>query len=431
VRALPVRRLPDRAAAHDPGEAHAPEPAPAAVLALQRSAGNRAVAGVLARDALDFLTPPSSHSRPGRRRLVATFGGPETAAAWLQLRDGSGLDLPDGSFLIDADERAELLPILQARKESFFTDFAAGRKPLYDAMQAATVVSQRHAAITALAAYDEPRLPALVQMRDAMHGRWLVDDLAARDAVLAAVQLQAATDAQGELEADFKTVRERVTKASSMPVSSEWCGMFSGDHLIKASLDDDLRHGFLSTYSLVDFFSYRYDQFPERVRKWIWDDDGWQELKAHHTARGALRRWLPRSEMSAGGALDIRPGDVVLIDPDRTGMADHIVLAQSYDPTTNTLITIGGNDSGYVLMGPKDKEPAADAKRDTAEEATGLELKPGGGGKVAVGVHQVTPDGKTPAVVYGVGRPSLVDLEERTYAFKPLDKPPPPPKHAK
>ena len=46
-------------------------------------------------------------------------------------------------------------------------------------------------------------------------------------------------------------------------------------------------------------------------------------------------------------------------------------------------------------------------------------------------MHQVTPDGKKRAVVYGVGRPSLVDLEERTYAFKPLDKPPPPPKHAK
>jgi hypothetical protein len=68
---------------------------------------------------------------------------------------------------------------------------------------------------------------------------------------------------------------------------------------------------------------------------------------------------------------------------------------------------------------------------DTMQAATGLELKPGGGGKGAVGVHQVTPDGKKPAVVYGVGRPSLVDLEERTYAFKPLDKPPPPPKHAK
>ena len=50
-------------------------------------------------------------------------------------------------------------------------------------------------------------------MRDAMHGRWLVDDTDARDAVLAAIQLQAATDAQGELRSDWKTVRDRVTKA--------------------------------------------------------------------------------------------------------------------------------------------------------------------------------------------------------------------------
>ena len=44
---------------------------------------------------------------------------------------------------------------------------------------------------------------------------------------------------------------------------------------------------------------------------------------------------------------------------------------------------------------------------------------------------QDTSFAQAAAVVYGVGRPSLVDLEERTYAFKPLDKPPPPPKHAK
>ena len=35
---------------------------------------------------------------------------------------------------------------------------------------------QRHAAITALAAFDAPRLPDLIRMRDAMRGRWLVDD---------------------------------------------------------------------------------------------------------------------------------------------------------------------------------------------------------------------------------------------------------------
>ena len=100
------------------------------MLALQRAAGNRAVAGILARDPLDLgtLVPPSSDTPAGRKRLVPTLGPAETAAAWLQLRDGSGLDLPGGSFLIDADERAELLPLLYERKESFFVDFADGRR---------------------------------------------------------------------------------------------------------------------------------------------------------------------------------------------------------------------------------------------------------------------------------------------------------------
>jgi hypothetical protein len=266
-----------------------------------------------------------------------------------------------------------------------------------------------------------------------MNGRWLVDDLEARDAVLAAVQLQAATDAEGELISDWKTVRDRVTKASGWGPDAQWCGMFSGDHLIRASLDADLRAGFTHTHNVEAFYTYHPEKYPTRIPKWIWDDEnGWQDVKAYHAAQGMPRKWLTHGSISAGGALDIQPGDMVLIDHNLDGDPDHIVLASSYDPQTNLLITIGGNDSGYVVMGPDDKEPAKSDKLDAAEAATGMELKPGGGGKVAVGVHQVTPEGKAKrAVVYGVGRPSLLDLEERTYAFKPQDKPPPPPKHAK
>ena len=432
MHAPPVHR-PDRGAGREPGGARREaEPPAAAVLALQRSAGNAAVA-VLARDFLDAFATPGSDTPSGRRALVPTLGPAETAAAWLQLRDGSGLDLPGGSFLIDAAERATLLPRLEARKESFFTDFATGRRPLYDTMQAAADVTQRRAAIIALTAYDMPRLPQLIRMRDAMRGRWLVDDTDARDAVLAAVQLQAATDAEGELLSDWKTIRDRVTKASGMPVSSEWCGMFSGDHLIRASLDEDLRHAFLSTLSLEDFFTYRYDQFPKRVKKWIWDDDGWQAIRDYHNARGALRQWLAHDRVSVGGALDIQPGDVVMIDRGLNGTADHIVLVSSYDPATGLLITVGGNDWGYIAVPPgTPKETADDDNRETAEAATGMDLKPGGGGgKVAVGVKNVIPAGTPRGAVYAVGRPSLIDLEEHTYAFKPLDKPPPPPKHAK
>ena len=405
------------------------------VLALQRAAGNRAVAGLLARDPLDVLVPQpqNSFSRGGRRRTLEGLAPPELAAAWLQLRDGSGLDLPDGSFAIDADERAELLPWLYARKEQHFIDFADGRRALFAAMRSAADPTARLAAIQALSAYDTPRLPVLIAMRNAMKGRWLLDDTDSRDAVLAAVQLQAATDAQGELSSDWKTVRERVTKATDMPVSSEWCGMFSGDHLIRAALDSDFRHSFMHTLNVEAFFTYHPEKYPTRIPKWIWDDDGWQSVKDFHAARGEPRRWTGHAELSKGGDLDIQPGDMVLIDWNLDGEADHIVLATSYDPATGYLVTIGGNDSGYVVAPPgKHKEATEGSKRDVAEDATGLELTEGGGGRVAVGVNKVTPEGKAKrAAVYGVGRPSLLDLEEHTYAFKPQDKPPPPPKHAK
>jgi hypothetical protein len=404
------------------------------VLALQRSAGNHAVAGMLARAPdLASLFAPSSHSAGGRRRVLEQMGAPDAARAWLQLRDGSGLDLPDGSFLIEPAERAELLPMLYARKEAFFVDFADGRRPLFAAMQAAVEPSQRHAAITALSAYDEPRLSELVQLRDAMGGRWQVDDTDARDAVLAAIQLEAATDAQGELDADFKTVRERVTKATGMGVDSQWCGMFSGDHLIRAALDSDFRHSFMHTHNVEAFFTYHPERFPTRIPKWIWDDEGWESVRDHHNARGALRSWLTHDQMVAGTGLDIQPGDMVLIDPDLNGDPDHIVLCSSYDPNSGLLITIGGNDSGFVVAPPgKHKAPKAGEARETAEEATGLELQAGGGGKVAVGVHHAGLQGKAKrAAVYGIGRPSLIDLEEHTYAFKPQDKPPPPPKNAR
>ena len=184
-----------------------------------------------------------------------------------------------------------------------------------------------------------------------MRGRWQVDDIDARDAVLAAIQLQAATDAQGELQADWKTVRERVTKATSMPVSSEWCGMFSGDHLIRAALDADFRFSFMPTHNVEAFFTYHPEKYPTRIPKWIWDDDGWEDVRGYHNARGALRHLArPRSELAKGGELDIQPGDMVLIDWNRTGDPDHIVLASSYDPATGYLVTIGGNDSGYVVV---------------------------------------------------------------------------------
>jgi hypothetical protein len=419
-----------------PADPVAAAPPQSAVLQLQRTAGNRAVTALLARDPLpDALQlAPSGETPEGRMRSVQRLDPVGAARAHQQLKgkpdaDGkSSIDLADGCFIIDAAEQEALRPVAKARKEQAFKDFAARRQPRFDAMTGAADPAARHTAIVALSTFDSGELPTLLDMQKALGGEWDIDDPASRNAVLAAIQLAAATDAQGQLLASSADVHDRVQKAAKMGPNFDWCGFFAEDHYVRAHMDDDLRAGFFHTNNIEDYFHYVYDRNPDRIKKWIWDGDAWQELHAYHVTRGAERKWLDYATLSAGGALDIQPGDTVLVDVGLDGTPNHIVMAVSYDPATNTLVSIGGNDSGLVVVPPGTPKPTgADDKRDKAEAATGLDLQKGpAGGHVAVGVHDVKATGRTRGAIFGVGRPSLVDFEDHVYATKPLDKPPPP-----
>jgi hypothetical protein len=418
--------------------ATAPAPAPAppvgALLQLQRSAGNRAVTAMLARDPDPLLTAPSGQSPEGRKQSIERLGPVDAARAYQQLKgraDASGkssIDLPDGCFIIDQAEMDALRPLARARKEHAFTDFAARRQPLFDAMTGAADPSARHTAIVKLNQFDQGELPTLLQMQQALGGLWDIDDVAAKNAVLGAIQLEAATDAEGQLLASSSDVHERVWKAAKMGANFDWCGFFAEDHYVRAHMDDDLRAGFFHTNNIEDYFHYVYARNPDRIKKWIWDGDAWQELHAYHVARNAERKWLDYKTLSAGGALDIQPGDTVLVDVGLDGTPNHIVMAVSYDPATNTLVSIGGNDSGLVVVPPGTPKPTdTDDKRSKAEAATGLDLQKGpAGGHVAIGVHDLKATATQRGAIYGVGRPSLVDFEDHIYASQPLDKPPPP-----
>jgi hypothetical protein len=403
------------------------------LLQLQRSAGNRAVTAMLARQPL-LSFAPTGHTPEGRLRSVERLDPVGAARAHQQLKgkpDSSGkgsIDLADGCFIIDAAEMEALRPVAKARKEHAFTDFAARRQPLFDAMTAAADPTARHEAIVKLSTFDNGELPTLLEMQKALGGEWDIDDPGARNAVLAAIQLAAATDAQGQLLASSADVHDRVQKAAKMGPDFDWCGFFTEDHYVRAHMDDDLRAGFFHTNNIEDYFHYVYDRNPDRIKKWIWDGDSWEELHAYHLARGMERKWLDYKTLSAGGTLDIQPGDTVLVDVGLDGTPNHIVMAVAYDPATNTLVSIGGNDSGLVVVPPGTPKPTdTDEKRDKAEAATGLDLQKGpAGGHVAVGVHDVKATDKKRGAIFGVGRPSLVDFEDHVYATKPLNKPPPP-----
>src|SRR2546423_12145385 len=182
-----------------------------------------------------------------------------------------------------------------------------------------------------------------------MGGRWNIQDPAGRDAVLAAIQLEAASDAEGDLLKNSEEVHRRVAHAAGMGLDSAWCGMFTVDHFRHSGMDSDLAAGFLHVDNVHDYFTYRHSRNPRRVPKWIWADHAWHDLHTYHDERGSVRTWIEQSRMGAGGQLDIRPGDVALIDVGRDGTANHIVKVSSYDPATNTLLTIGGNDAGHVI----------------------------------------------------------------------------------
>ncbi|MFO0645242.1 MAG: hypothetical protein U0326_03315 [Polyangiales bacterium] len=180
-----------------------------------------------------------------------------------------------------------------------------------------------------------------------------------------------------------------------------WCGMFVAAMLYRAGLCPALRSGMWETRNVVHFFAYDYEK---RVPRWVWDGDvgGWLELKTLHQASDSMRTWIDRESMqdTALGALDILPGDVALIDHEGDGKPDHITLVESYDPATGLLMTIEGNgygrvakleDDGTVTLGDKEADAVVRNPRDLS-------------------------DSKQRRRIFGVGRLSAVDFEQRAYA---------------
>ncbi len=223
---------------------------------------------------------------------------------------------------------------------------------------------------------------------------------------------------------------------------ADWCGMFVGASLVRGGgLDEELRAGMLHTDNVQSYFKY---VGGTRTPKSIWADGEWHDLKTYHGGRGAVRGWQDRASVTAtmegGAALDVRPGDVVLIDHGgNSSSPQHITMVESYDAETKQLTTIEGNTSGIRPASDGKVEQVGDDGTHYKENKSGLD----GSGlhtrdmtNMSKGSRETHADqhaanmanyngrpkgsykGTKGSTVFGVGRPSAVDFEEHEYAVK-------------
>ncbi len=427
------------------------------VIALQSAVGNRAVAALLRQPAPAFspapapgvfpnvppapvppLTPGPAALSPGQEEAaIARASAEEAARIHRQLNAKAGpdgkvpVDFPQWSTGLEPARVEQLKAPAKAAKEKPFKAFAAARQPLYDGMHAAKDDDARRVARAALRAFDAPRLPMLRQLQAELGGVWDVEDEGARDAVLAAIGLEAISNAEGDLLNKPDDVKKRVASPDKEGNFPEWCGFFTLDQYKSSRLDSDLRAGFPSVERAEAFFTYAYKNFPAGyIKKWIWAEGEWQLLNAYHAKHGGkhggLRRWLPYTKLSGGGDLELDPGDVVIVDVGLDGTPNHIAMVHTYDPLTSTLVTVGGNDGGKVIDTKAAKDAPLSSKREKAVGQKLTDAAPGTGGHVGVSEHAVKAVGKQRGSVYAIGRASLVDFEDHVYSNSLEDKPPAP-----
>jgi hypothetical protein len=299
---------------------------------------------------------------------------------------------------------------------------------------------------------DARHLTVLRRITDGRPDRWRHPDPRVQEAILSALQLEAV----GALEDDFADparaggVHHASGAYARMGDSFDWCGFTALYSYRFAGMPERLRASLFHVLNVEALFRY---QNTERTPTGILLDGTVHDLHDYHRSRSSERKWTSAADIEAGHALDLRPGDVVLVDHSGTAGADHIQMVRSWDPATQLLFTIDGNGGGYEVEDRANRgaragapEPMIDARQAKVEAALGIRVRAGhtAGGHVGVGVHDLgnqlsdsairaaaDPEaertremrgGRHPlkARVYGVGRFSIADFENHTYTQAPV-----------
>ena len=269
-------------------------------------------------------------------------------------------------------------------------------------------------------------------------------DPAVRDAVTGALGLEQVDRALAEEAAQNRAGPDPTNPAHSLPNAeararaggvlpgnADWCGAFAMSMQRQSGATPQIAGFMQGTEGVISLLSYR-------TRHWIQTGGAWSEVEAFHTTeRNSRRFWReidPTSERHNPADFDIRPGDIVLMDLVRGTRPDHIAMVRSYDRTTGTLVTVGGNEGTLHpvhVSGPRnltDNPRAVEhprARRLTELQQAASAASAGRGPALTDAQRaELTELGPIitawdaqhkPSRVFGWGRLSLVDYETHPY----------------
>lgn len=205
---------------------------------------------------------------------------------------------------------------------------------------------------------------------------------------LAAIQLKVVFAAEQDLESgnDSNIKRDSPNYGGN---EDNWCGAFLGQKY-KDGLSEKFKTMFGGVGGMQNFFTYQ--GMPK-----ILDDDGKPiSVQDYHKKNGSERQWIKstviKDSKDKNTDMDIRPGDIVLLDYKGGDNADHIQMVLGWDPEKRKLFTIDGNGGGYTIKKSSStgNEKNEDEKIKEVEKFTGYDLGKGpGSGHIGVGVKDL------------------------------------------